>query len=231
MNIAVILSGGIGSRMRSNIPKQYLMVLDHPIIYYSVEKFIKHPKIDFIIIASNNEWKNFIRGHLPEGGNKIFFSNPGETREHTIYNALLKCKELGGTDEDIVIIHDAVRPLVTNDVINRCLDGCSIYDASIATIDVKDTIYVCTRGECITNVPNRSNLHAGQTPEAFRLGKFLKIHEEASYDDISNVTGGAQFASQKGLSVFLAKGDEINFKITTPSDLERFEQIMKNRTL
>ena len=69
-------------------------------------------------------------------------------------------------------------------------------------------------------------LHAGQTPEAFKLGKYLKIHDEATYEEICNVTGGAQFAQQKGLSVFISKGEEINFKITTPEDLDRFKQII-----
>ena len=226
MNIAIILSGGIGSRMRAKIPKQYIEVNSKPIVRYSVEKFLKHSKIDCVIIALNEEWKAYVESQMPTSDKPIYYSQPGETREHTIYNALKIAKEIGGIDNDIVIIHDAVRPLVSEQVIDDCLRGCIEYDASIACIGVKDTIYVCSTGECITEVPNRSKLHAGQTPEAFKLGKYLKIHDEATYEEICNVTGGAQFAQQKGLSVFISKGEEINFKITTPEDLDRFKQII-----
>lgn len=226
MNIAIILSGGIGTRMGSNIPKQYLEIDGKPIISYSVKPFFEHTEIDSFIIALNEEWKDYVINHLPKTKKPIFFSSPGETREHTIYNALKIAKKIGGTDEDIVIIHDAVRPLVSNEVISDCLSGCKQYDAAIATIDVKDTIYVSSNGECITSVPARSNLRSGQTPEAFKLGKYLRIHDESTYEDIKNVTGGAQFAYQKGMNVFLSRGEEINFKITTPEDLQRFKQII-----
>jgi 2-C-methyl-D-erythritol 4-phosphate cytidylyltransferase len=229
MNIAIILSGGIGSRMGANIPKQYLEVNNRPIIRYAVEKFLAHDDIDCMIIALNEQWKDYVKSKLPNSTKKIYFSEPGETRQHTIYNALRKAKSIGGGSDDVVIIHDAVRPLVSNRVIKDCLDGCKIYDAAIATIDVKDTIYVCKEGVCITDAPNRSLLHAGQTPEAFKLGQFLRIHDESSYEEISNVTGGAQFATQKGLQVFLSRGEEINFKITTPEDLDRFKQVISNR--
>lgn len=229
MNIAIILSGGVGTRMGANIPKQYIEVNNRPIISYVIEKFLAHEMIDSMIIALNEQWLEYVQGRLPETKKNIYFSNPGETREHTIYNALKRAQEIGGGDDDIVIIHDAVRPMVSDRVITDCLDGCKKYDAAIATIDVKDTIYVCTEGECITEVPNRSKLHAGQTPEAFKLGEYLKIHDESTYEEISMVTGGAQFAQQKGLQVFLSRGEEINFKLTTPEDLDRFTQIINNK--
>lgn len=229
MNIAIILSGGVGTRMGANIPKQYIEVNNRPIISYVVEKFLAHEMIDSMIIALNEQWLEYVQGQLPETRKNIYFSKPGETREHTIYNALKRAKEIGGGDDDIVIIHDAVRPMVSDRVIKDCLDGCEKYDAAIATIAVKDTIYVCTEGECITEVPNRSKLHAGQTPEAFKLGEYLRIHDESTYEEISMVTGGAQFAQQKGLQVYLSRGEEINFKLTTPEDLDRFTQIINNK--
>lgn len=227
MNIAIILSGGVGLRLGADIPKQYIIVQNKPILIYSLEKFINNPKIDFIIIALAPEWEEYVSSFLTEINKKVVFSKPGKTREDTIYNSLKMAKKLGGKDDDIVIIHDGVRPLVSETVINDCLYGCQQYEASIATTEVKDTIYVSSYGECITEVPERATLHAGQTPEAFKLGPYLRIHDEASEEEINKVTGGAQFAYQKGLSVFLSKGEDINFKITTPLDLARFEQIIK----
>ena len=227
--VAIILSGGVGTRMEANIPKQYIMVEGKPVIIYSIEKFINSSSIDAYIIALDSHWKDFVDGYVRQMGikNPVMYSAPGETREHTIYNALKCARENGYADEDIVIIHDAGRPMVSKEVIDDCLKGCAEYDAAIATIDVKDTIYQSVADNCITSIPNRSTLHAGQTPEAFKLGKYLKIHDERTYEEICAVTGGAQFAAQCGLKVFLSKGAEINFKLTTPEDLQRFEQIVK----
>lgn len=231
MNIAIILSGGVGTRMGANIPKQYIMVANKPVIVYSIEQFVNSGSIDAYIIALDWQWKDFVEGYVANMNiaEPVYYSEPGETREFTIYNALKKAKEVGYADDDIVIIHDAVRPLVSKQIIDDCLEGCKKYDAAIATIDVKDTIYVSEAENCITAVPNRSILHAGQTPEAFKLGKYLRIHEERTHDEIAAVTGGAQFAAACGLKVFLSKGAEINFKLTTPEDLQRFEQIMAEK--
>lgn len=229
MNIAIILSGGVGTRMGINIPKQYIIVAEKPVIIYSIEKFVNSGLIDAYIIALDGQWKDFVEGYVSKMGIKepVMYSVPGETREHTIYNALKCAKANGYADDDIVIIHDAVRPMVSKEVIDDCLMGCRDYDAAIATIDVKDTIYMSVADNCITDVPKRSTLHAGQTPEAFKLGKYLKIHDGRTYDEICAVTGGAEFAYRCGLKVYLSKGAEINFKLTTPEDLQRFEQIIK----
>lgn len=229
MNIAIILSGGVGTRMGANIPKQYIEVCGKPVIYYSLVKFVESESIDAYIIALNNQWIEYVDRYVSKMniGKPLFYSEPGETREHTIYNALKCAKQNGYADDDIVIIHDAVRPMVSKEVINDCLEGCKNYDAAIAVIDVKDTIYQSLADNCITNVPNRSTLYAGQTPEAFKLGKYLKIHDERTYEEICAVTGGAQFAANCGLKVYLSKGEEINFKLTTPEDLQRFVQIIK----
>ncbi|WP_455669616.1 IspD/TarI family cytidylyltransferase [Phocaeicola sp.] len=228
MNIAVILSGGVGTRMGADIPKQYIMVGGKPVIIYCIEQFVNSDSIDAFIISLDGQWKSLVEEYILQLGLKspVFYSLPGETRQHTIYQAL-KCAVANGfSDDDIVIIHDAVRPLVDKETIDNCLKGCMSYDAAIAAIDVKDTIYVSTEADCITEVPERSVLHAGQTPEAFRLGKYLAIHDCRTYEEISAVTGGAEFAFRCGMKVFLSKGKEINFKLTTPEDLHRFEQII-----
>ena len=177
MNIAIILSGGVGTRMGANIPKQYIEVCGKPVIYYSLIKFVESGSIDAYIIALDNQWKEYVEGYVSTMNitKPLFYSEPGETREFTIYNALKCAKQNGFSDDDIVIIHDAVRPMVSKEVIDDCLEGCKNYDAAIAVVDVKDTIYQSLSENCITDVPNRSTLHAGQTPEAFKLGKYLKI--------------------------------------------------------
>lgn len=226
MNIAIILSGGVGTRMGTKIPKQYIEVAGRPVLAYCIDSFEKCERIDAFIIALADEWKGYVQSNI-QVSKPLYFCEPGETREHSIYNALKCAKKEGYADEDIVIIHDAVRPMVSKQLITDCLDGAAQYDAAIATIDVKDTIYMSEADNCITSVPKRANLHAGQTPEAFKLGKYLKIHDECTYEEICAVTGGAEFAYRCGLKVFLSKGAEINFKLTTTSDLDRFKQIVE----
>ena len=134
MNIAIILSGGVGTRMGASIPKQYIEVCGKPVIYYSLIKFVESGSIDAYIIALDNQWKEYVEGFVSKIhiNKPLFYSVPGETREHTIYNALKCAKQNGYADDDIVIIHDAVRPMVSKEVIDDCLEGCKNYDAAIA---------------------------------------------------------------------------------------------------
>lgn len=214
--------------MGSDIPKQYIMVEDRPVIAYCIERFAGSGMIDTFILAMDERWKDFVNPYVDGLNIPVWYSEPGETRQLTIYNALRCARERGADDEDIVIIHDAVRPNVSSRVIHDCLEGCRRYGAAIATVSVKDTIYTHGQGGCVTDVPKRSTLRAGQTPEAFRLGKFLEVHEERSHEEIAAVTGGAEFAFRCGMSVFLSEGEEINFKLTTPEDMDRFKQIVKD---
>ena len=143
-NIAIILSGGVGSRMGSKIPKQYIEIGGKPVIAYCLEQFANHRRIDAVIIALAAEWRSFVSDLLVVKTMRqpLYFANQGETRQHSIYNALKCAKEQGYNDEDIVIIHDAARPMVDSEIIDDCLNGCKLYDGAIASIDVKDTIYV-----------------------------------------------------------------------------------------
>lgn len=123
MNIAVILSGGIGSRMGSNIPKQYIMVAGRPIISYCIEKFVQSNEIDALVIALDKQWIDFIQPYVVMLQLPVYYAEPGETRQHTIYNALKLIRSHGGVDDDVVIIHDSVRPLVSSQVIHDCICG------------------------------------------------------------------------------------------------------------
>ena len=115
MNFAIILSGGVGSRMKLNIPKQYVEVNGKPIINYCLETFLSCKIIDIIIVGVTDEWHDYVKKSISKiSANKpIYFTSPGETRQFSIYNALKTIQEIGGQSEDIVIIHDAARPLVS----------------------------------------------------------------------------------------------------------------------
>ena len=144
----------------------------------------------------------------------------------SIYNALVLIKELGYKENDIVIIHDAARPLVSNELINQCLLGCCHADGVMPVIPVKDTIYLSSNAKEIDSLLNRSHLWAGQAPEAFVFGKYLDIHETISREDLLKINGSTEIAYNAGFKIELIKGDPMNFKITTPEDLSNFENII-----
>ena len=137
----------------------------------------------------------------------------------------------GYTDEDIVLIHDAARPLVSHELINSCYDGCRKADGIMPVIPVKDTVYLSTDGNHIQSLINRSHLWAGQAPEAFRFGKYFKLHKEMKRGDLLKINGSTEIAFKAGLDCQMIEGDPINFKITTPEDLSNFKSIISNTNL
>ena len=121
MNTAIILSGGIGTRMGADRPKQYIEVNGTPIIAYCLKAFLSTARIDAFIIGAAEEWRDYINSFIQKENatTPFYYSEPGETRQYSIYNALKKAKEIGIRNKDVVIIHDAARPLVSKELIER----------------------------------------------------------------------------------------------------------------
>ena len=228
MNISIILSGGVGSRMGLNLPKQYVMVNGQPIINYCLKTFLENNQTDAIVIGVAKEWKNFVQENVSKLNPKkpIYYSEPGGTRQYSIYNALSVVKENGYSDDDVILIHDAARPLVSHELINRCYDGCKMADGIMPVVPVKDTTYLSTDGKHIQSLLNRSHLWSGQAPEAFRFGKYIKIHNEMSREELLKINGSTEIAFKAGLDCQMVEGDPMNFKITTPEDLSNFQAII-----
>lgn len=231
MAIAIVLSGGTGTRMGLNIPKQYVLVNDMPILHYSLKTFLENDRIEKLVICCATEWIDYVEQYLKKLNFKksIIYSEPGETRQLTIYNALNKIQDIS-KDDEIIIIHDGARPLLTHDLINRCLDGCAEFDAVLPVIRMKDTIYLSEDGCHIKSLIDRNHLFAGQAPEAFKYRKYLNIHKSISHDDLLKINGSTEIAYKCGLNVTMIKGDEMNFKITTPEDLESFKTIINEKS-
>lgn len=228
MNTAIILAGGVGSRMGVDRPKQYLIVDDKPIIVYCLEIFEKHNDIDNIVIVVSDEWKDYVVENVEKYniGKVCGYAPAGRTRQHSIYNGL-KCTEENSPNTDVVIIHDAARPLVSDKIIEDCIIGATEDDGAMPVISVKDTIYQSKDGKSIDKLLKRSELFAGQAPESFDFKKYLDIHNSVSDDEIATTAGSSEIAYRHGMKVRLVKGSERNFKITTIEDLETFETIVK----
>lgn len=227
MNIAIILSGGVGTRMGVNIPKQYIEVNNRPIISWCVETFVSRKDIAAAVIVVADEWMDYVKTHVTLESDKVIYAKPGETRQYSIYNGLKAAKEAGFSDDDIVIIHDAARPFVTNQTIDDCIKGIEEgYNGVMPALNVKDTTYLTDDGTTISSLLDRSKLRAGQAPESFRLGSYLALHDNMSREELLNINGSTEMAFKAGQRVKIVDGDEGNFKITSPKDLVRFKQII-----
>lgn len=229
MNIALILSGGTGTRLASDIPKQYIEVHGKPIISYCIERLSAHKQIDMIQIAADSAWQKPIRSWLPayDHGKKFRgFSTPGSNRQLSILNGLEAIRKYAD-DSDYVFIHDAARPLLSQKQITACLDAAEGHDGVIPVLPMKDTVYSSADGKRITALLDRSEIYAGQAPEVFRLGVYYAANVRLLPDRIKNINGSTEPAVMAGLDVAMIPGDENNFKITTRADLERFRSIVR----
>lgn len=228
MNTVIILAGGVGSRMGVDRPKQFLMVQDKPIISYCFEIFQNHKEIDKMVVVVSEEWQGFVEEQVQKYGiDKVCgYAPAGKTRQHSIYNGL-KCIEQNAPDTEIVIVHDAARPLVSDQIISDCVTGATEYDGAMPVISVKDTVYQSEDGCKIGCLLKRSELFAGQAPESFKFKKYYQIHNEVSDEEIGLTAGSSEIAYRHGMEIRMVKGSERNLKITTIEDLETFESILK----
>lgn len=236
MNIALILSGGTGTRLGASIPKQYLEVNNRMIITYCIEMFNNHPDIDGIWIVADRKWRLSILDNLSSCSipldNILGFSEPGSNRQLSILNGLLdirsfiqdKSDDLYIYDENIVIIHDAARPNLSSDFVSNCLDAIEGHDGVMPVLPMKDTVYVSKNGTTISGLLDRSTVYAGQAPELYRLDKYIDANNALLPDKILKINGSTEPAVLAGLDVAIIPGDENNYKITTSNDLEKFKQ-------
>ena len=179
MNIALILCGGTGTRLGADIPKQYIEVGGRPILFYCVETLSASPQIDAIQIVAHPQWQDFIQegmDHYDIGDKFRKFSLPGENRQLSILNGLEDSTEYAGA-EDRILIHDAARPLLSQEQIEACMDAMPGHDGVIPVLHMKDTVYSSKEGKQISSLLNRNEVYAGQAPEVFLLGKYLEANK------------------------------------------------------
>ena len=232
-NIAIVLAGGTGVRMGSFIPKQYVEVAGKPVISYCLRTLLHHEEIDMAIIAVADEWSAFVKDCVMKTGSSmpVFYSQPGVQRQGSIVNALRVAKQIGVEEDDVVLIHDAARPLLTEALVSSCLEACKDADAVLPVVPVKDTIYLSHDGKHIDSLLERKTLWNGQAPEAFRFGPYLQANFQMTEAERDHVTGSTEVAYRAGLKCVLIPGDPNNFKITTKEDLSHFETIVKNESI
>lgn len=228
MNYAVLLAGGIGNRMKTGgLPKQYIEVEGKPVIVYTLEQLERCPLIDSIMIVASDEWAEQILSwskqyHITKS---CGLAAPGADRQLSILNGLDACMAKGFDDRSIVVIHDAVRPLVPIELLTNCIEAAAQYGGCMPVLPMKDTVYESRDGNCISGSLERDTLFVGQAPEAFRLSEYARLNHSVAPEQLGRYQGSSQIAFQYGMEVRMIPGTEINFKLTTPEDMDRFREI------
>lgn len=227
MNVALLLSGGTGTRLGADIPKQYIEVGGKPMIAYSIQRLSLHAGIDAIWIVAAPEWQKLIVESLKASdmNNKFRgFSEPGENRQLSILNGLEDIRN-EMREASLVLIHDAARPLLSEKLITDCLNAVTGHDGVLPVLPMKDTVYASGDGKCITSLLKRSEIYAGQAPELFCFEKYYEANMRLLPDSIRHINGSTEPAIMAGMDIAMIPGDENNFKVTTQADLERFRKM------
>lgn len=224
-NIAIIFAGGTGSRMGSVLPKQFLKIYGKEIIIHTLEKFQYNDNIDLIYIGCIesyiDELKTLIKKYnitkVPNNG----IVAGGTTGQDTIYQILKRAKE-DNSDNTICLIHDGVRPLITNKVINDNIESVIKYGSSITATKAFETPIISLDGSEISEVLNRQITYTAQAPQSFRLGDILNAHEmirktETGYNN-PKIVDSCSLMMECGNKVHLIEGNRGNIKVTTVED-------------
>lgn len=231
---AVVLSAGRGSRMGTEVPKQYLTLGGKPVIYYALNAF-EQSRVQEIILVSGEEDVRYCQREIVEKYNfaKVRAVVPGGTeRYHSVFCGLAELEKSGG-HPDYVMIHDGARPFVNQEIIKRCSEAVEREQACVAGMPVKDTIKIANRDQFAVETPERSFVWQVQTPQVFsydlinRAYKRL-IEREEQGERISVTDDAMVLETILNKQVYLVEGSYKNIKITTPEDLEMAEIFLKN---
>lgn len=221
MNIAVIFAGGVGMRMNSkDIPKQFLELFGKPIIIRTLEHFENNVQTDAVVIACLEEYIQYLSDLLQNYSiRKVRRIVPGgETGQLSIYNGLLAARGIAGQEDAVVLIHDGVRPLITDDLIARNIETVRKYGNCITSGMVQETIAEVDDEGVVRSVPDRKNSRVAKAPQSCRLSELLSVHEQAMKDGVYNTIDTCTLLNAYGIKLHMIDGPAENIKITTRED-------------
>ncbi len=230
MNIALIIAGGRGMRMGQEIPKQFLTVEDKPVIAYTMEAFQKHPDIDVIAVVCVEGWDSILSAYARQYGiSKLKHIVPGgENGQTSIRNGVFELERHYAPD-DLVLIHDAIRPLVSQDIISECIATARERGSAIVAIPCQEAMLETEDQRSSRRVCPRENLKRTQTPQGFPLGRIAGAHRRALERGITNSVASCTLMVELGEPVYFCAGSEKNIKLTTPDDMEIFRALLHLR--
>ncbi len=230
MNIGLIIAGGAGNRMGQDIPKQFMHVDGAPIIIHTMMAFEKHPDIDAIAVVCLKGWETVLQSYANQYNiKKLKWIFPGGTTGmESIHNGIYGLRDEGCQDEDMVLIHDSVRPLLSQEIISSNIAICKAYGYAITGIQCREAILESEDGFTTKNSIPRDRLIRTQTPQTFRLGNIIAVHEQAKEKGITNSVASCTLIAEleEDIEMHIVPGSEKNIKITTVEDLEILKALM-----
>ncbi len=223
MNIALLTAAGIGSRMRQEIPKQFIHINNKPVILYTLEAFQRSPLIDEIIVVSLENWKDMLWAYARQFAiTKLkYIVNGGNTGQESILCGLLEL-EKEHKKTDVVMVHDGNRPMISQEVIADSLAVYNKYGCAVAAIPCIEAIFESEDGNSSDIAIPREKLFRTQTPHTYALQDLLSAHEEADKRNIHNTTASCVLMQKLGRKIYFSKGSEKNLKLTTEDDIDTF---------
>lgn len=227
MNIGLIIAGGSGARMNQDIPKQFLTVNEKPVITYTLEAFERHAEIDAIAVVCIAGWENILSAYAKQFGiSKLQYIIPsGNCGQASIRNGVYELEKHYSPD-DIVLVHDAIRPMVSQEIISDCIIKTKQYGNAITVIPCAEAMIQTEDAVVSTGSYPREYLKRTQTPQGFRLDMICDLHRKALEAGITNSVASCTLMIEMGKPVYFSAGSEKNIKLTTLEDLDIFKALL-----
>ncbi|MCD8377706.1 MAG: 2-C-methyl-D-erythritol 4-phosphate cytidylyltransferase [Candidatus Gastranaerophilales bacterium] len=229
-NTALILASGTGSRCELGFPKQFANICGKTVLEHTIKAFETHNNIDEIYIVTSKNYIQQVQEFVNKGAYKKVKKviEGGKTRKDSSYNGIFAIND----NEANILIHDGVRPLISNRIISECIEQLSRHDAVCTTVETSDTIYITGKNGVIKSIPERKNLKRAQTPQCFKLSLIKKAHELAKNDINCSVTDDCGLIMYYNLAdIYTINGDINNIKITYPQDISFAETFLSDKNL
>ena len=228
--VALIIAGGTGARMHQDIPKQFLTVNEKPVIVYTLEAFQNHPEIDSIAVVCVDGWEQMLLAyakqfnitkleHVVEGG---------DNGQGSIRNGVYELEKFFDKD-DIVLIHDAIRPMVSAEIISDCIMKTKQYGNAITAIPCAEAMLTTDDGVVSEESYSRDKLKRTQTPQGFKIGEICDLHREALEKGITASVASYTLMIEMGKKVYFSQGSEKNIKLTTVDDIDIFKALLMSK--
>lgn len=230
-NIAVIIAGGSGKRMGLDIPKQFININNKPVIIYTLESFEQHPQIDAIEVVCIQGWEKTLKSYIKEYNiTKVkWIVKGGETGQESIRNGIFNL-EGKVSDNDNIIIHDGVRPMIDAEIISDVIVKCNLYGNGVSSMPYNEQIFLKDDEESTRKYIPRETLRRVVTPQAYKFKIVDEAYHEAFQKNIgiSNSSYTNTMMTELGYKLYFAAGSDRNIKLTTKDNLDIFKAMLIN---
>ena len=232
MTIALIIAAGSGQRMGQNIPKQFIHVNDKPVLIYTLENFQRHPLIDAIEVVCLEGWQEMVWSYAKqfEITKLNWIVSGGSSAQESIRNGVYDLEKHCDKD-DVIVIHDGIRPLVDDSVLSDVIEKCEKYGNAVSSMPYNEQIFVIDDELSTTRFVPRETLRRVVTPQAYRFGKLDESYHTAFEKEIG-IYGSAYTNTmmvELGERLYFASGSDKNIKLTTKDDLELFKGYLERK--